>query len=172
MLKQTGETAESAFSIEAHIVNMETEFVGKKKDEDKKEEEDKKKNATDIKDKEQLGGIPGLAGGTDNILGAAREIGDDDDEEKQKCSINPEDVETYMEAFNDFDHNQDGHISTRARIGSFSFRLDHLFSFLSNFKTVLICFPKKCLMFYYHFDIESSNHKIFNQELHLAFRRA
>ena len=139
MLKQTGETAESAFSIEAHIVNMETEFVGKKKDENKKEDEDKKKNATDIKDKEQLGGIPGLAGETD-ILGAARKIDDDDDEEKQKCSINPEDVKTYMEAFNDFDHNQDGHISTRARIGAFSFRLDHPFFFLSNFKSVLICF--------------------------------
>ena len=31
---------------------------------------------------------------------------------KDTFGLNPEDAETFKEAFNDFDHNHDGHIST------------------------------------------------------------
>ena len=52
------------------------------------------------------GGIASLLGSTASILGSTFTK----EEEKPKFSLNPEDVERYKEAFNDFDHNKDGHI--------------------------------------------------------------
>ena len=61
------------------------------------------------------GGISSLLGSTASILGstATRE------EIKPRFSLNPEDVERYKEAFKDFDHNKDGHISTKELIFAF-----------------------------------------------------
>ena len=61
------------------------------------------------------GGIASLLGSTASILGstATRE------EIKPRFSLNPEDVERYQQAFKDFDHNKDGHISTKELIFAF-----------------------------------------------------
>ena len=59
----------------------------------------------------EVGGVAGLLGQTASILSLLLKK----DEEKPKFSLNPEDVEIYKEAFNDFDHNKDGHISTQVR---------------------------------------------------------
>ena len=56
-----------------------------------------------------VGGVAGLLGQTASILSLLVK----QEEEKPKLSLDPEDVETYKEAFNDFDHNKDGHISTQ-----------------------------------------------------------
>ena len=61
------------------------------------------------------GGIASLLGSTASILGSTFTK----EEEKPKLSLNPEDVERYKEAFNDFDHNKDGHISTKELIFAF-----------------------------------------------------
>ena len=61
------------------------------------------------------GGIASLLGSTASILGstATRE------EIKPRFSLNPEDVERYQQAFKDFDHNKDGHISTNELMFAF-----------------------------------------------------
>ena len=62
------------------------------------------------------GGIASLLGSTANILGGSTFT---KGEEKPKLSLKPEDVEKYKAAFNDFDHNQDGHISTKELMFAF-----------------------------------------------------
>ena len=57
----------------------------------------------------EVGGIAGLLGKTATILGALVQK----EEETPKTSLPAEHVETYKAAFNDFDHNKDGHISTQ-----------------------------------------------------------
>jgi len=57
----------------------------------------------------EIGGIAGLLGKTATILGALVQK----EEEAPKTSLPAEHVETYKAAFNDFDHNKDGHISTQ-----------------------------------------------------------
>ena len=57
----------------------------------------------------EVGGIAGLLGKTATILGALVQK----EEEAPKTSLPAEHVETYKAAFNDFDHNKDGHISTQ-----------------------------------------------------------
>ena len=59
----------------------------------------------------EVDGLAGLLGQTASILSLLVK----QEEEKPKFSLNPEDVEIYKEAFNDFDHNKDGHISTQVR---------------------------------------------------------
>ena len=61
------------------------------------------------------GGIASLLGSTASILGSTFTK----EEEKPKFSLKPEDVEKYKAAFNDFDHNKDGHISTKELIFAF-----------------------------------------------------
>ncbi len=62
------------------------------------------------------GGIASLLGSTASILGGSTFT---KAEEKPKLSLKPEDVEKYKAAFNDFDHNQDGHISTKELMFAF-----------------------------------------------------
>merc|ERR1719384_554311 len=66
-------------------------------------------------DGDPAGGISSLLGSTASILGstATRE------EIKPRFSLNPEDVERYQQAFKDFDHNKDGHISTNELMFAF-----------------------------------------------------
>ena len=76
----------------------------------KEEEKDLKKYEEIIEDKGPgIGGIAGLLGQTASILGALVQKED----EAPKICLPAEDVETYKAAFNDFDHNKDGHISTQ-----------------------------------------------------------
>lgn len=62
------------------------------------------------------GGIASLLGSTASILGGSTFTRG---EEKPKLSLKPEDIEKYKAAFNDFDHNQDGHISTKELMFAF-----------------------------------------------------
>ena len=81
-----------------------------RKNVNKKEENDLKKCEEIIEDKvPEIGGIAGLLGQTASILGALVQKED----EAPKICLPAEDVETYKAAFNDFDHNKDGHISTQ-----------------------------------------------------------
>ena len=76
----------------------------------KEKEKDSKKFEEIIEDKSSgIGGIAGLLGQTASILGALVQKED----EAPKICLPAEDVETYKAAFNDFDHNKDGHISTQ-----------------------------------------------------------
>ena len=61
------------------------------------------------------GGIASLLGSTASILGSTATK----EEIKPRFSLNPEDVEKYQQAFKDFDHNKDGHISTKELIFAF-----------------------------------------------------
>ena len=61
------------------------------------------------------GGVSSLLGSTASILGSTATK----EEIKPRFSLNPEDVERYKEAFTDFDHNKDGHISTKELIFAF-----------------------------------------------------
>ena len=61
------------------------------------------------------GGISSLLGSTASILGSTATK----EEIKPRFSLNPEDVEKYQQAFKDFDHNKDGHISTKELIFAF-----------------------------------------------------
>ena len=80
---------------------------------DKSDKEEKKnesiRQTTAKEEKAEIGGVAGLLGKTASILGALVQK----EEEAPKTSLPAEDVETYKEAFNDFDHNKDGHISTQ-----------------------------------------------------------
>ena len=61
-------------------------------------------------------GIASLLGSTASILGGTvtRE-----EEEKHKEVLKSEDIDLYKNAFNDFDHNKDGYISTKELIFAF-----------------------------------------------------
>ena len=61
------------------------------------------------------GGIASLLGSTASILGSALIK----EPEKPKLKLKPEDVDKYKAAFNDFDHNGDGHISTKELMFAF-----------------------------------------------------
>ena len=61
------------------------------------------------------GGIASLLGSTASILGSTFTK----EEEKPKLSLKPEDIDKYKAAFNDFDHNNDGHISTKELMFAF-----------------------------------------------------
>ena len=76
----------------------------------KEEKKDINKNEDIIgENPPEVGGIAGLLGKTATILGAMVQK----EEEAPKISLPVEHVETYKAAFNDFDHNKDGHISTQ-----------------------------------------------------------
>ena len=57
----------------------------------------------------EIGGIAGLLAQTSSILSLLV----NQEEEALKVGLKAEDIATYKEAFNDFDHNKDGHISTQ-----------------------------------------------------------
>ena len=57
-----------------------------------------------------------MLGSTASILGGTV---NKEKEEKRKEVLNSEDVELYKNAFNDFDHNKDGYISTKELIFAF-----------------------------------------------------
>ena len=61
------------------------------------------------------GGIASLLGSTASILGSTLTK----EPEKPKFQLKPEDVEKYKEAFDDFDYNKDGHISTKELMFAF-----------------------------------------------------
>ena len=61
------------------------------------------------KERQVVGNTDLVSGLPDNISGDKDKVTGD---RKDTFGLNPEDVETYKEAFNDFDHNHDGHIST------------------------------------------------------------
>ena len=62
------------------------------------------------------GGIASLLGSTASILGGSTFA---KEEAKPKLALKPEDVDKYKAAFSDFDHNKDGHISTKELMFAF-----------------------------------------------------
>ena len=93
---------------EANIIKHVQTENDKSDKEEKKKENIRQTSAKEEKEAE-IGGVAGLLGKTASILGALVQK----EEEAPKTSLPAEDVETYKEAFNDFDHNKDGHISTQ-----------------------------------------------------------
>ena len=79
-------------SIEMNLINMEAEVP------------EEKKERQVIGNTDQVSGLPNNISGEKDK--STRDI-------KDTFGLNTEDVETYKEAFNDFDHKHDGHISTQ-----------------------------------------------------------
>ena len=98
------ETKEETKSSKNSKNNEDADNVENKEKEDKNMFEDISEDKTP-----EVGGIAGLLGKTATILGALVQK----EEEAPKTSLPAEHVETYKAAFNDFDHNKDGHISTQ-----------------------------------------------------------
>ena len=95
-------------------VDKNTEVEVEQTDKEDKKESKVKESANEIiigGKVPDVGGVAGLLGQTASILSSLVQK----EEEKPKFALNPEDVETYKAAFNDFDHNKDGHISTQVR---------------------------------------------------------
>jgi hypothetical protein len=67
-------------------------------------------NTDENKERQVIGNTDLVSGLPDNISGEQDNITRD---RKDTFGLNPEYVETYKEAFNDFDHKHDGHISTQ-----------------------------------------------------------
>ena len=79
-------------SIEMNLINTEAEVP------------DENKERQVIGNTDLVSGLP------NNISGDKEKVTRDI---KDTFGLNPEDVETYKEAFDDFDHKHDGHISTQ-----------------------------------------------------------
>ena len=108
------ENTEKTVADKNSDVDKNTEVVEEQTDKEDKKESKVKESANEIiigGKVPDVGGVAGLLGQTASILSSLVQK----EEEKPKFSLNPEDVETYKAAFNDFDHNKDGHISTQVR---------------------------------------------------------
>ena len=103
------DTEKTAIQGKEEPPTKETNVVTEKVDTEEKKDVKKIKETVEEKAPE-IGGIAGLLGKTACILGA---LVQKEEEEAPKISLPAEDVETYKAAFNDFDHNKDGHISTQ-----------------------------------------------------------
>ena len=80
-----GEASKQVENIEMKLIDLETD--------------DGKKGKSDL----LLGPPDDIFGDVDKLSGVAQDT----------FGLNPEDVDTYKEAFNDFDHKHDGNISTQ-----------------------------------------------------------
>ena len=97
-----------------HAGNKEMKtLVDERVKEEKKESKHCSEKTTEVNKVKvaEVVGVAELLGQTASILSLLVQK----EEEKPKFSLNPEDVDIYKEAFNDFDHNKDGHISTQVR---------------------------------------------------------